>query len=125
MKKGQVIFLTLCMVLSLNAQQYVARDIGASVDDDDRKTWKKIKDPTEVHKKEIIAAYNAKRKDWLYAEIIMAPGPNFSGLACFVKDGLFYNFFAANFKDDVRKLLPEEELARHKTSENFLACSIN
>ena len=115
-------FVLLIISMSLHAQQHEERNIGDKVSNFDRQTWKRIKDHSEIKKNELVAAYSAQYKEWLYAEVIAVPGDNFSGLACFVKDGLFYNYQAIDFKSNVRKLLTDEEFARQKESHSANGC---
>jgi hypothetical protein len=106
MKRGYV---ALLLFFSLHAQQH-DRVIGALVNKIDRESWQRITNPTDIAKQDLVAAYCFQHKEWLYAEVIIAPGNNFAGLASFVKDGLHYNFFALDFKKNARKLLTKDEI---------------
>lgn len=123
MKRGHLI---LFLTFSLKAQQSDERLIGILVKKVDRETMKKINNPTDVQMQELVAAYSYEHKDWLYAQVIVAPGCNFAGLACFVKDGSSSNNFAVDFKENVRKFLTKEEIVKleeQKKSESS-GCSL-
>lgn len=118
------VYFLIFFIMHLHAQQYDERVVGTLVSVRDRQTWKRLKKPTDVKENEVVAVYHTAYNDWVYAEVRLLPGENFTGLANCVTDGLFYNNFAVNFKINVKKLLAEGEVADSKWNENILKCSI-
>lgn len=117
-------YLGLLLFFSLSTQEHESRQMGGVVSDCDRLVWKKIKKHHDIHEDELIAAYSDHYKEWLYAQVILAPRNNFSGLARFEKDGSPRNNFAINFKSYARKLATDEELNEAKQKNFRIICAV-